>query len=277
MMRFLATAVLLCLPTIAAEPETIDAALQRMYDFNFPASHEILDRYIAKHPQEPLPFAFRASAYLFYELDRMNILQSDFFIDDDQIAEKKKKVEPDPQVRVRFLQAVKDAETRADAALKVDPNDKQALFAMSIAQGVATDYMAFVEKRQIASISVAKRSNNYAQRLVKLDPKFYDAYLTAGISEYVIGSLSIFVKWFVHFDNVSGEKKRGVERLEMVAREGHYFRPFSKILLTTIALREKRPRDAQLYLQELARDYPANPLFRRELTKVSAKIASNGN
>src|SRR5689334_9603898 len=140
MMRFLATAVLLCLPTIAAEPETIDTALQRMYDFNFPASHEILDRYIAKHPQEPLPFAFRASAYLFYELDRMNILQSDFFIDDDQITEKKKKVEPDPQVRVKFLQAVKDAEVRADAALKADPNDKQALFAMSIAQGVATDY-----------------------------------------------------------------------------------------------------------------------------------------
>jgi predicted Zn-dependent protease len=277
MMRFLATAVLLCLPTIAAEPETIDAALQRMYDFNFPASHEILDRYIAKHPQEALPFAFRASAYLFYELDRMNILQSDFFIDDDQIAEKKKKVEPDPQVRVRFLKAVKDAEVRADAAIKVDPNDKQALFAMSIAQGVATDYMAFVEKRQIASISVAKRSNNYAQRLMKLDPKFYDAYLTAGISEYMIGSLPFFVKWFVHFDNVSGDKKRGVERLEMVAREGHYFRPFSKILLATIALREKRPRDAQLYLQELARDYPANPLFRRELTKVSAKIASNGN
>jgi hypothetical protein len=42
-------------------------------------------------------------------------------------------------------------------------------------------------------------------------------------------------------------------------------------------LREKRPRDAQLYLQELAHDYPANPLFRRELNKVSAKIASNGN
>ena len=148
---------------------------------------------------------------------------------------------------------------------------------MCIAQGVATDYMAFVEKRQIASISVAKRSNNYAQRLMKLDPKFYDAYLTAGISEYMIGSLPFFVRWFVHFDNVAGDKKRGVERLEMVAREGHYFRAFSKILLATIALREKRPRDAQLYLQELAHDYPANPLFRRELNKVSAKIASNGN
>jgi predicted Zn-dependent protease len=277
MSRILVTAVFLCLPALAAEPETIDVAIQRMYDFNFPASQDILTRYIEKHTQDPLPYAFRASAYLFYELDRMNILQSDFFTDDDLIADKKKKIEPDPQVRTKFLQAVKDAEARADVALKVDPNDKQALFSMCIAQGVATDYMAFVEKRQIASISVAKRSNNYAQRLMKLDPKFYDAYLTAGISEYMIGSLPFFVRWFVHFDNVAGDKKRGVERLEMVAREGHYFRAFSKILLATIALREKRPRDAQLYLQELAHDYPANPLFRRELNKVSAKIASNGN
>jgi predicted Zn-dependent protease len=277
MSRILVTAVFLCLPALAAEPDTIDVAIQRMYDFNFPASQDILTRYIEKHTQDPLPYAFRASAYLFYELDRMNILQSDFFTDDDLIADKKKKIEPDPQVRTKFLQAVKDAEARADAALKVDPNDKQALFSMCIAQGVATDYMAFVEKRQIASISVAKRSNNYAQRLMKLDPKFYDAYLTAGISEYMIGSLPFFVRWFVHFDNVAGDKKRGVERLEMVAREGHYFRAFSKILLATIALREKRPRDAQLYLQELAHDYPANPLFRRELNKVSAKIASNGN
>jgi len=277
MSRILVTAAFLCLPALAAEPDTIDVAIQRMYDFNFPASQDILTRYIEKHTQDPLPYAFRASAYLFYELDRMNILQSDFFTDDDLIADKKKKIEPDPQVRTKFMQAVKDAEARADAALKVDPNDKQALFSMCIAQGVATDYMAFVEKRQIASISVAKRSNNYAQRLMKLDPKFYDAYLTAGISEYMIGSLPFFVRWFVHFDNVAGDKKRGVERLEMVAREGHYFRAFSKILLATIALREKRPRDAQLYLQELAHDYPANPLFRRELNKVSAKIASNGN
>jgi predicted Zn-dependent protease len=277
MPRFWAMTVLLCLPALGAEPDTIDSALKRMYDFNFPASQEILARYIAQHQQDPLPYAFRASAYLFYELDRMHILESEFFIDDNKIADKKKKMEPDPEVRTKFLQAVRDSEARAEVALKADPNDKQALFAMCIAQGVATDYMAFVEKRQIASISVAKKSNGYAQRLMKLDPKFYDAYLTAGISEYMIGSLPFFVKWFVHFDNIEGDKKRGVERLEQVAREGRYFRPFSKILLATIALREKRPRDAQRFLQELAHDYPENPLFRRELDKVSAKIGTAAN
>jgi hypothetical protein len=148
---------------------------------------------------------------------------------------------------------------------------------MCIAQGVTTDYMAFVEKKQISSLSVAKRSNNYAQRLLKLDSKFYDAYLTAGITEYMLGSLPFFIRWFVKFDNVDGNKQKGVERLLLVAREGHFFKPFSKILLSIIALREKRPHDAQQFLIELARDYPDNRLFRKELNKLNNRVGISAN
>jgi hypothetical protein len=143
---------------------------------------------------------------------------------------------------------------------------------MCIAQGVATDYMALVEKRQLSSLAPARRSNNYAQRLLKLDPKYYDAYLTTGFSEYMIGSLPFIVRWFVHFDNVTGSKERGVENLRLVAREGHYFKPFAKILLGVVALREKRPQETRDLLVDLARDYPDNPLFRKELAKVTATI-----
>jgi tetratricopeptide (TPR) repeat protein len=278
MSRIHTLAAFLCVSALrAAEPNGIEAALQRMYNQDYVAAHEILDRYIATNPRDPLPFAFQASAYLFFELDRLSILESEFLTDDKQIAEKKKKLDPDPLNREKFVRAVHDVETRADAALKINPDDPQALFAMCIAQGVATDYMAFVEKKQFSSLSVAKRSNSYAQRLLKLDPKFYDAYLTAGISEYMIGSLPFFIKWFVHFDNVDGSKDRGVDRLRLVAREGHYFKPFSKIMLSIIALRDKRPQEAQQWLTELARDYPENRLFHKELAKVNAKLGINAN
>jgi hypothetical protein len=271
-------AALFCASSLhAAEPNGIDLALQRMYNQDYLAAHDILDKYIATRPQDPVPYAFRASAYLFYELDRLGILESEFLTDDKQIAEKKKKLEPDAATREKFVRAVHDVETRADAILKTNPNDPQALFAMCIAQGVATDYMAFVEKKQFSSLSVAKKSNSFAQRLLKVDPKFYDAYLTAGISEYMIGSLPFFIKWFVKFDNVDGSKERGVDRLRLVAREGHYFKPFSKIMLSIIALREKRPVEAQQWLTELAQAYPENRLFRKELAKVNTKLGNNAN
>ena len=278
MSRILALMALLGVSALAAaEPTGIDGALERMYNQDYVAAHGILDRYSATRPQDPLPYAFQASAYLFYELDRLGILESEFLTDDKQIAEKKKKLDPDPVNREKFLRAVHEVEIRSDAALKIDPNDTQALFAMCIAQGVTTDYMAFVEKKQFSSLSPAKRSNGYAQQLLKLDPKFYDAYLTAGISEYMIGSLPFFIKWFIHFDNVDGSKATGVERLRLVAREGHYFKPFSKIMLSIIGLRDKRPQEAQQWLTELARDYPENRLFRKELAKVNIKLGVNAN
>jgi hypothetical protein len=278
MLRFLILAAVLCLPASAgADLPTIDDAVQHMYDFDFPSTYQILDRYITAHPQDPLPYAFRSSAYLFSELDRLGILESEFLIDDNRIVEKKNPPTPDAAIRTQFLKALDDTRARAEEALKANPSDRDALFALSIAQGVATDYMAFVEKRQISSLTSARRSNDYAQRLLKLDPKFYDAYLTAGLSEYMLGSLPFFIRWFIHFDNVSGNKERGKENLELVSREGHYFRPFAKILLGIISLREKKPKDAQKLLVDLAHQYPANPLFQKELAKLNGRLASGAN
>jgi tetratricopeptide (TPR) repeat protein len=259
-------------PALAWQPATIDDALHSLYNFDFPAAHATLNTYIAAHPQDPLPYAFRGSAYLFYELDRLGVLESEFLTDDDRLVEKTRP-HPDPVVRAQFLQAMGDAQKRAEAVLKSNPNDRDGLFAMCVIAGVSTDYMALVEKRPIASLGPARRANGYAQRLLKLDPKFYDAYLTAGFSEYMVGSLPFFIRWFVHFDNVDGDKQRGVQHLELVAREGHYLGPLAKVFLGIIDLREKKPQEARELLAELVRDYPRNPLYRKELDKLDRKLA----
>jgi hypothetical protein len=277
MMRLWLLAAVFCLPGYgAADPPEIEQAVARLYNFDFTASHEMLDRVITARPRDPLPYALQASADLFYELDRLGILESEFFIDDKQIIEKKK-LQPDSSVRARFQKALEDAQSRADAALLTDPNNREALFAMCIAQGVTTDYMALVEKRQFQSLSPARKSNDYAQRLLKLEPSYYDAYISTGISEYMLGSLPFFIRWFVHFDNVNGNKQRGVENLQLVARQGRYFKPFAKILLGIIALREKKPHEAQRLLMELAHEYPDNPLFRKELVKLNSKLGMAAN
>ena len=267
---------LLCARALAADAPTLDTAVNHLYNFNFRATHEVLDRLIAANPQAPLPYAFRAAAYLFYELDRMGTLEGEFLSGDEWAHDKKKKT-PDPAIRARMLKALQDTEARGTAALQANPNDKDALFALTIAQGVTADYMALVDKRQIGSLTPSKRSNDYAQQLLKLDPKFYDAYLTAGFSDYVVGSLPFFVRWFVHMDNVSGDKEKGKQNLALASREGHYFKAFAKILLSICAMREKRPRDAQKLLAELTREYPENPLYRKELDKLNSKFGTTAN
>ncbi len=264
--------LILALPASAAGASSdLDQVFRSLYNFDFPAAQTALDQRIAAHPDDPLPYAVRAAAYLFYELDRLQILESEFFADDKRIIEKKK-LKPDPDIRAKLFDAIAAVQKRAETALSRDPNDTEALFSMCVVNGVTSDYTALVEKRQMRSLPSVKRSNNYAQRLLKIDPKFYDAYLTTGISEYLLGSLPFLIRWFFRMDGVQGSKDQAIRNLELVAREGHYLGPFARILLGIIYLREKQPREAQRLLAGLSRDFPSNPLFRKELDKVAAQV-----
>jgi predicted Zn-dependent protease len=257
----------------AAEPliPDIGRAFDRLYNFDFAGSHAVLNAYAAAHPDEALPHAVRSAVYLFTELDRLGILESQFLTDDDRIVDKRKLMDPDPKIRVEFFQAVSAAESRAKRVLASKPDDPDSLLAMCIAYGELSDYTALVEKRQIGSMSPAKVGNSFAQRLLRLKPPRLDAYVSTGFSEYLIGSLPFFMRWFIHFDNIKGSKDEAVRNLELVRTQGQYLKPFAKVLLGIIYLREKQRDEAITVLAELARDYPANPLFRKELAELSAQ------
>ena len=264
--------LVVCLTAIAhAQNPTIERALDRLYNFDFKGANTILDQHISASSDDPMGYSFRAAVLLFHELNRLQILESEFFADDKRIIEKKK-LAPDPNTRAAFFRSIADAETRAQSKLKSSPNDKDALFVLCVTRGMVTDYASLIEKRQFASLSYARQSNSYAVRLLQIDPAYYDAYLTTGLSEYLVGSLPFFIRWFVRFDQTQGSKTQAVQRLEVVAKSGRYLGPFARILLALIHIREKRPRESESILVGLCRDFPENPLLKKELAKVSAIV-----
>jgi hypothetical protein len=257
-------------PPEVPPPTAIDRAFARLYNFDFAGAHAILDEHKRVDPGDPLSYSVSAAADLFAEMYRLKILETDFFIDDSKLVEKKK-LKPDPAVRAAIFKAVGEARQRAEAKLAVQPYDRDALLALCMSSGVVTDYTALVERKQWAALQLAKQTNAYALRLLALNPPAYDAYHTLGMMEYVMGSVTFIVRWFVHFDQVEGNKQKGVQNLYLVVQYGRYYRPFAKILLSVIYLREKKPQEAEKLLSELARDFPENPLFRLELNKVSSQ------
>ncbi len=58
--------------------------------------------------------------------------------------------------------------------------------------------------------------------------------------------------------------------MKKVAQSGRYLKPFAKILLSIYYLREDQPAQSRSFLMELGRDYPDNPLFRKELGRLDA-------
>jgi len=250
-----------------AQPTAIDTAFDRMYRHQFDGAQQVLREHIEKNPHDPLGYSVRGAAYLFTELDRLHILEAEFFGDDKRILEKKK-LTPDANVRAAILDSIEKTRQNASAALSRNSADKNALIAMCIAVGVQTDYMALIEKRQFGSLSFARESQSWAVKLLAVDASYYDAYLTAGVSEYLTGSVPFFIRWFLKFEKTEGSKAAAVRNLQVVAEKGRYLRPFAKVLLAIIHLREKRPAEARRQVAELHREFPENPLFKRELEKL---------
>jgi hypothetical protein len=263
-MRFILSLVFASLLTHAAP---LDDAFQRLYNFDFAGANRIVDTYAAQNPADPMVYSVRASSLLFQELDRMHILEAEFFGSDKRVLEKRPQ-RPDPEIRKRFFAAVNEAQERAKTRLATAPNDVNALFAIAMSTGLTGDYNGLVEKHQWASLTYVKQSTDYAGRVLRIDPNFTDAYLTVGLTEYLVGSLPFFLRWFVHIDGVDPSKQAGEQKLERVAQSGRYLKPFAKILLAVYYLREKQPARSADFLRELTRDFPENPLFRRELAKL---------
>jgi len=243
-------------------------AFARLYNFDFAGAHGILDEQIRHDPQQPIPYGVKAAAYFFAELHRLKILQIEFFEDDDKVVDRRK-LTPDPVVRQEFFRLLAAARARANTLLASQPDHRDALFTLCMAAGLETDYAALIERRRFGSFVLARQTHAYVRRLLALNPPVYDGYLALGTTEYVVGSLPFFLRWFVRMDDIKGSKEKGIETLHLVAERGRYYGPLARILLTAIFMREKRLGEAHLLLTGLASEYPDNPLFRRELDRVA--------
>jgi hypothetical protein len=254
----------------AADATAVDWAFTRMYNCDFAGAHVILQEQIRKHPDDPLPYSVRAAAFLYSEFQRLRILETDFFANNDKITDRKR-LRPDPMVKEELFKLTGEARRRAASRLSMNPGDRKAMFAMCVASGVETDYSSLVEKKYMRSYSLAKETQQYARRLLAMTPPFYDAYLTLGSAEYVVGNLNFFYRLFIRFDQIEGNKQKAIEELRTVIDRGQYFPPFAKILLSVIYLRENRPEQALTLLREMERDFPENPLFHQEILRITSR------
>jgi len=79
----------------------LDAGFQSLYDLNFDAAQFQFSDWKARYPDDPLGPAAAASGYLFREFDRLGVLQSELFRD-DQTFQQRKKLTPDQGLKALF-------------------------------------------------------------------------------------------------------------------------------------------------------------------------------
>ncbi len=251
-----------------AAPE-LDTGFRLLYELKPEEARAQFAVWRASHPEDPMGSAAEAASYLFEECYRQGVLTSEYFLDKKRFLGKIP-IEPDPELRDAFFAADARARTLAELRLQAEPDDVNALFAMTLSLGLQADYASLIEKQQLESLRMIRDADKFAKRLLVVNPDAADAYLTLGAANYIIGSLPVFKRFFLHFKGISGDKRGGLQQLEIAASRGRYLRPFAKILLAMAALREKKTALARVQLAELVAEFPENPLFLRELAKLDS-------
>jgi len=250
-------------------PPSLDQGFHLLYQLNFPEAHQVFAAWQQEHPDNPMGPACEAAGLLFSEFNRLGVLESQFY-ENDQAFEARKKLEPDKGVRDRFDAAVNLAETRAQTRLTEDANDRDALFAMTLASGLKADYAALIERHNLISLHFTREATRWAKQLLIIDPKCYDAHLATGVSQYVIGSIASPIRWLARLGGLSGTKADGIQELSLTAQHGRYLAPFARILLAIAYVRDNDKSRAREMLVSLEREFPQNPLFAREIGRLDA-------
>lgn len=259
---------------MAAEPPadivTLDSGFHFLYDLDFDHAHQAFAAWQQQYPDNPLGPACEAAALLFSEFNRLGVLESQFY-QDDKAFEARRQFAPDPTLRARFDAALDQAEKWAQARLAKDNKNRDALFAMTMASGLRADYAGLIEKRNLASLHFTKQATAWAQQLLVVDPGCYDAHLATGVSQYIVGSMSAPVRWLVRLGGVSGDKEAGIRELQVTADRGQYLAPFARILLAIAYVREKDRQRARELLVALRNDFPQNPIFARQISRLDGQ------
>ena len=260
---------ILALPLIAPAQTTpsLEVGYREMYNLQFEDAHNTFHNWQQLNPGDPMGPSSDAAAYLFSELDRLGVLQTELFVDDEKF-KKAEKLVPDPAAKQGFDGSLNRSELLADKALMGAPQDKNALFAEVMNHGLRGDYTALIEKRRLASLSDMKSAGTLASKLLAMDPSYYDAYLAGGIENYILGLSAAPLRWALRLYGAETDKDQGIARLQLTAEKGHFMGPFARLLLAVAALRANNKPRARELLDSLAREFPHNKLYVRELARL---------
>jgi hypothetical protein len=251
--------------------DSLDLGYREMYRLDFGGALSAFATWQNSHPGDPLGPASEAAGTLFSELNRLGILEAQFFTRDESFL-RRTSLRPNPDARARFEAALQRSRTLARKRIAIEPRDTDALFALTLVFGLQADYRSLIQNRNLAALGPTRRATEWAQKLLAVNPNYGDAYLATGLSKYLLGSSPAPVRWLLSLGGYSTDIGQGIRELEWTAERGRYLAPFARLLLAVAYLRENDGPRARRMLEQLRDEFPENPLYAREIARIDAGL-----
>ncbi|HVA17405.1 MAG TPA: tetratricopeptide repeat protein [Candidatus Dormibacteraeota bacterium] len=234
-------------------------AFEKYYNMDYSGAIVLFREEEKARPDDPFVVNHLLAAVLAKELNREGALDATLYMGNRFL---QLKVPPvDPRVRAEIGQLSQRSLALANQTLARNPNDVNALFARSVARGLATVYSAVIEKKWMGALKQALGAYHDDVRILRLDSNYSDAKLVVGTYQYIVGSLSWWEKSIAFVADIHGSKKKGLRLLREAASGGGEESIDADTILALFLARDKRYPEAIQIIGQLYSDFPHNFIF----------------
>ncbi|HEX6044372.1 MAG TPA: hypothetical protein VFZ22_07780 [Pyrinomonadaceae bacterium] len=247
------------------------SGLDALYNIDYDKAERDFKEIVKLLPNHPGGYQLLAARVWIKTLYESRRLQSSLYNSDAFYSNGDDKV--DPKIVTEFRNLTRESKRLAEAKLKEDPKNIEALDFLANTEGLKASFEEAVERRHFAALRDGNDAVDHHREVLKLDPKYIDAQITIGLYEYVVGSLPLPVKILAGATGYRGSKKRGLAMLEQVAKEGRWAQDDAKSVLILLYTREKRYEDVLKLTRDLSAKYPRNYLLRLETADALVALA----
>jgi tetratricopeptide (TPR) repeat protein len=264
-MKLVALTFLLLLAPYDTRLDTLRAqGYEALFNLDYETAHNRFKQMMDLAPDNPAGAECYASSLWIEQLNEAWKLKSALY--NDKNTDEKPRV--DRKQSDEFHRWTRQAKQLSEARLRKNPKDVEALYFLGAAEGLESAYAAGIERKYMPAFRSGQDAVEHHRAVLKLAPDFHDAELTIGLMNYVVGSLPLPTKMLVATMGVRGSKKRGLEALERVAKEGKWAHEIARMLLIDLYRREKRFADSAEMARQLSEKYPRNNLFKLQMKET---------
>ncbi len=258
--------------------KTRTEGFEALYNLDYEGARARFKELARAFPDHPAGPQFLAASLWLETLNASRRLQSGLYNNESFYAKTEDKV--DPKIVAQFKEWTRAAKGLAEARLKKNPKDAEALYFLGATQGLKAAFAGAVERSFVSALRSGSDAVDKHRDTIKVDPNYHDAELTVGMQDYIVGGLALPYKILAGMTGTRGSKKRGLATLERVVREGEWAKDDARVMLIPLYKREKRFADAARFARDLAAKYPKNYLFKLEyadaLVSQAATERANG-
>ena len=239
--------------TPSADLETlISMTIKDTYNYKFGDALKAADQIIAAYPKEPEGYLYKCGVY--WKMLEEGCVGST----DSTMREIKRLID----------KACKLAAAEVDA----NPNDVKGLFYYAGSLVYRARYEA-TKSDWLSVMSDGIKTKKLLEKVIELDPSFYDACSGLGAFNYYAAHIPWYLKPLALVLGISGNEEEGIAQLKKAAQFGKYAKAEAANFLASVVYMNKEDYpDATKLMSELHQQYPNNLDFTRNLCAAYYKM-----